>query len=182
MKQSKRKTAQRQTAPEKTGSEAAVPERRAQEKTARECALFLLEYADRTEAQLRQKLREREYPADEIEDTLQFLKEYHYIDDAAYAERYVRSASSRKSARQITAALEQKGVDRALIECALAEQPVDEESQICAFLQKKGYRPGECMEPDQYRRIMGSLARRGYSYDRIRKVMSGFQDSYFGEN
>lgn len=152
------------------------------DKTARECALFLLEYADRTEAQLRQKLKEREYPADEIEDTLQFLKEYHYIDDAAYAERYVRSARSRKSARQIVAALEQKGVDRTLIEYALAAQPVDEESQICAFLQKKGYCPGERMEPDQYRRILASLARRGFSYDRIRNVMSQLQDSHFGEN
>lgn len=151
-------------------------------KSARECALFLLEYGDRTEAQMRQKLRERDYTPQEIEDALLFLKEYRYIDDAAYAGRYVRSAASRKSARQIRAALEQKGVDRELIAAALEEQPVDEEGQICAFLQKKGCRPGERLEPAEYRRLLAALARRGFSYDAIRRVMSGLSEADFGEN
>lgn len=154
----------------------------AQERTARDCALSLLEYADRTEAQLRQKLRERGYAEDEIADALLFVKEYHYVDDAAFTERYIRGAASRKSVRQIRAALEQKGVDRALIEEALEGQMVDEEGQICAFLQKKGYVPGAAMEPDEYRRITAALARRGFSYDKIRKIMSAGDDSYFGEN
>ncbi len=145
-------------------------------KTARESALSLLEYADRTEQQLRQKLKERQYPEDEIQETLLFLKEYHFLDDAAYAKRYVRSVASKKSVRQIVAALEQRGVARELIEAALEEEPVDEEGQICAFLQKKGYIPGERMEPAQYRRIMAGLARRGFSYDGIRRVMADIQD------
>ena len=35
-------------------------------KSARECALSLLEYRDRTEQQMRQKLKEREYGPQEL--------------------------------------------------------------------------------------------------------------------
>lgn len=150
-------------------------------RSTREYALSLLEYADRTERQLRQKLEEKEYPADEIEETLLFLKEYHYLDDEAYAGRYVCAASAKKSKRQIRAALEQKGVARELIEAALREQPVDEEGQICALLRKKGYDPGERMAPEQYRRMLSFLARRGFSYDSIRKVMDDMKEEDFGD-
>jgi regulatory protein len=100
-----------------------------------------------------------------------FLKEYHYIDDAEYARRYVRASSSRKSRRRIQSDLEQRGVARTLIAEALEEQPVDEESQIRALLIKKKFQPDERMEPDEYRRLMNALARKGFSYDNIHRVM-----------
>jgi len=153
----------------------------APKKSAREYALSLLEYADRTEQQLRQKLCRQEYSAGEIEEAVLFLKEYHYLDDGAYAGRYVRSASAKKSTRQIRAALEQKGVARELIEAALQEQPVDEEGQICALLRKKGYDPEKKMAPEEYRRILSFLARRGFSYDSIRKVMEDMREENFGD-
>ena len=45
-------------------------------KTVRDCALTLLEYCDRTEQEMRRKLKEREYTPEEIEKTIVFLKEY----------------------------------------------------------------------------------------------------------
>jgi regulatory protein len=140
-------------------------------KTTREYALAMLERSDRTEQQIRQKLQEKECPADEIDETVAFLKEYHYIDDAEYARRYVRASSSRKSRRRIRSDLEQRGVARTLIAEALEEQPVDEESQIRSILIKKKFQPDERMEPDEYRRLMNALARKGFSYDNIHRVM-----------
>lgn len=54
-----------------------------QNRTVRECALALLEFRDRTERELRRKLKEREYSTEEIDETVLFLKEYRYLDDAA---------------------------------------------------------------------------------------------------
>ena len=142
-----------------------------EKKSARECALSLLEYRDRTEQELRQKLSEREYSEDEIEETVLFLKEYRYLDDESYAERFIRAQSDKKSARQIKAALERKGIDRETISACLEEEPVDEESQVRAFLEKKGYRAGERLEADVYRRLTSALARRGFSWDVIRRAM-----------
>lgn len=138
-------------------------------KSARECALFLLEYSDRTEQEMRGKLTEREYLPEEIDGAIDFLKEYRYIDDAGYAKRYIRVYSARKSTRQLRGELERKGVDRELIALALEAEPVDEEEQLRQLLQKKGYQPGQWLEPAEYRKLMASLARKGYSYELIRK-------------
>ena len=147
-----------------------------QNRTVRECALALLEFRDRTEWELRQKLKEREYSAEEIDETVLFLKEYCYLDDEAYAGRYIRSCAARKSRRQIRADLEHKGVSREIIDLQLQEKTVDEDSQIRKLLQKKGYVPGKRLEPAEYRRIMGALGRRGFSGEAIRKAMESMRE------
>ena len=141
-----------------------------QNRTVRECALALLEFRDRTERELRQKLKEREYSAGEIEETVLFLKEYRYLDDEAYAGRYIRACAARKSRRQIRADLERKGVSREVIDLQ------DEDSQIRKLLQKKGYEPGKRLEATEYRRIMGTLGRRGFSGEAIRRVMESMRE------
>lgn len=147
-----------------------------QNRTVRECALALLEFRDRTERELRQKLKEREYSAEEINETVLFLKKYRYLDDEAYADRYIRSCAARKSRRQIRADLERKGVSREIIDLQLQEKTVDEDSQIRKLLQKKGYVPGKRLEPAEYRRIMGALGRRGFSGEAIRKAMESMRE------
>ena len=147
-----------------------------QNRTVRECALALLECRDRTEWELRQKLKEREYSAEEIDETVLFLKEYRYLDDEAYVDRYIRSCAARKSRRQIRADLERKGVSREIIDLQLQEKTVDEDSQIRKLLQKKGYVPGKRLEPAEYRRIMGALGRRGFSGEAIRKAMESMRE------
>lgn len=132
--------------------------------------MTILERSDRTEAEMRKKLREREYTPEETEEAIRFLKEYRYINDAAYAEKYIRVCSSKKSVRQIRCDLERKGVEKELILESLGENPVDEEEQVRRLLIKKGYKPGERMEPDQYRKVMGALCRKGFSYEVIRRV------------
>lgn len=144
---------------------------RRRRKPVRDCALTLLEYCDRTEQEMRRKLKEREYRAEEIEETIGFLKEYHYIDDREYVRKYIRTHSGRKSVRRIQGELEQKGIEGELIEAGFAETSVDEEAQIAAWIEKKGYRSGETMEPAEYRRLTAFLGRRGYSFEIIRKVM-----------
>lgn len=140
-------------------------------RSARECALSLLEYRDRTEKEMRQKLKEREYEPQEIEEALSFLKEYHYIDDAEYTQKYIRVYSSKKSSRQIRCDLEKKGIAGELTERYLEESPVDEERQIRAYLMKKGCTPGERMDAAVYRKITAALCRKGYAYDTIRRVV-----------
>ncbi|RKJ05930.1 regulatory protein RecX [bacterium D16-54] len=136
----------------------------------RDCALYLLERSDKTAGEMRQKLREREYQPEEIEETMAFLEEYHYVDDREYVRKYIRTYSSRKSIRRIRAELEQKGVDEELIDAEMAVMPVDEEAQIVQWLRKKGYEPGEPVEWGQYRRLTAALGRRGYSYEAIRRA------------
>lgn len=142
-----------------------------QNKSARECALFLLEYQDRTESDMRRKLLEREYKETEIEEALTFLKAYGYINDADYAARYIRVSSSRKSVRQIRYDLEKRGVSRQIIEECLMDTPVDEDGQIQAFLLKKGYGSEHTVDWAACGKLTGALVRKGFSYESIQRVM-----------
>lgn len=141
------------------------------ERTARESALAMLERCDRTEQEIRRKLGEKGYGADEIEEAVSFLKEYRYVNDAEYAARYTRVYSARKSLRRIRYDLERKGIARAILDAVLAESDVDEDAQIRAFLLKKGCQPGEPMDPAACRKLTGALMRKGFSYESIRRVM-----------
>lgn len=141
-------------------------------RSARECALSILERSDRTERELRRKLCERGYEEKEIDGAAAFLKEYGYLDDAAYAGRYARACSSRKSIRQIRFDLERKGVAREVIDEVLEAAEVDEEAQVRAFLLKKGCRPDERIDTAVCRRWIASLSRKGFSYEVILRVMA----------
>ncbi|MGL5434630.1 MAG: regulatory protein RecX [Lachnospiraceae bacterium] len=141
-------------------------------KSAREYSLSMLERFDRTEHEVRSKLREKEYEPEEIEEAVSFLKEYRFIDDAEYARKYIRVYSSKKSIRKMRFDLERKGINKEVTSEALEEYPVDEEEQVFRLMQKKGYQPGEYMEPAAYQKLAGALARKGYSYQVIRRAMS----------
>lgn len=147
--------------------------RKKNNRTVRDCALTLLEYCDRTEQEMRRKLKDREYAPEEIEKTILFLKEYHYIDDDRYAQKYIHTYADSKSIRRLRSELEQKGISRERIDAALEEIAVDESMQIAAWIKKRGYTPGEHLDPDQYRKLMAGLGRRGYSFDTIRRAMAG---------
>lgn len=141
------------------------------QKSARECALTMLERCDRTEQEMRQKLKEKQYQPEEIDPVIDFLKEYRYIDDRAYTERYICANASRKSRRRLRYDLERKGICPELIESGLEETPVEEEEQIRRFLTKKGWQPGVRMEMDQYRKVTAALNRKGFSYETILRVV-----------
>lgn len=147
------------------------------QKSARDCALSLLEYRDRTEWELSGKLAEQGYEPEEIQETLTFLKKYHYVDDAEYTRRYISAASSRKSIRRIRQELIQKGVDREILDAGFEEAEIDEEALIRSCLRKKGYQPGQRMEEGAYRKMMASLSRKGFSFDGIRRAMEGMGEA-----
>ena len=77
-------------------------------KRARRRTMHLLEKMDRTEAQIREKLRQGFYPEEIIEDAVAYVKGYHYLDDSRYAENYVRNQREKKSRRKIQMELMEK--------------------------------------------------------------------------
>ena len=145
-------------------------------KRARERSLYLLKARDRTEQEIRRKLREGFYPEAAIDYAVEFLKEYRFVDDENYGRNYIRVYGSRKSRKQIEFELRDKGLDREDIGRLLEEQPVDEREQILKHLRKKGYEKG-VTPPKERARIAASLARKGFSFDEIYGAMEEYPDS-----
>ncbi|MEG0961627.1 MAG: RecX family transcriptional regulator [Lachnospiraceae bacterium] len=103
--------------------------------------MFLLEKMNRTESQLRDKLRQGFYQEEVIDQAIEYVKGYHYVDDSRYAMNYVRYQKERKSKRQIEMELRKKGIEKAVITVALEEEYAEqnEETLILKWVEKKHY-------------------------------------------
>lgn len=144
-------------------------------KRARDRALYLLQSQGRTQAEMIKKLKDDGYSQSVTERVLSFLQEYHFIDDNAYTENYIYVNKGRKSKRQITYELQQKGVDRDQIRQMLEENPVDEEETVRALLKKKtGGRIPE--DKKEIQKLAAFLGRKGFSFEVISRVLRDVAD------
>ncbi len=137
---------------------------------AKERLLHLLKMSDKTETELRRRLRDGGYPSEAVEEAIAYGKRYRYVDDRRYTENYVASAAAGKSRRRIEAELAGKGISRELAEACLAETEIDEAGQIERLLQKRGY-DRETADLKEQQKTMAYLSRRGFSYEAILDIM-----------
>ena len=140
-------------------------------KRAKKRALHLLEQMDRTEQQLRDKLAVSEYPVRCIDDAIEYVKSFHYLDDERYAETFTRYKKEKMSRQQIKQKLMQKGVNRDIISNAIEEEyDVDETVHIRSLLAKKHY-SNQNADEGEFRRVYNYLLRRGFRSSDILKEM-----------
>ena len=138
---------------------------------AKKKALHLLERMDRTEQQLRTKLTEGGYPPEIVEQTLEYVRSFHYIDDVRYARTYIEYRKASRSLRQMERELYQKGISKADFQEALEEMETpDEEEQIRQWMEKKRFdaKTAGRQERDRFIRF---LLRRGYGMAAIQRVL-----------
>ena len=88
-------------------------------KTAMEAASAYLANRMRTVCEVRKYLKEKEYSASEIEETVDELIALRYLDDSLYAERYYEyNREKKRGIKRAAAELKEKGVDEATIKNA----------------------------------------------------------------
>lgn len=135
-------------------------------------ALHLLNDMDRTEGQLREKLKANQYTEDVIDEAMRYVKSFGYINDYNYAKRYIESRKEKKSRKEIYAALCGKGLSRELVEEAMEECYDREDSRIAIaeLLRKKKYSPETATEKEK-QKIFAFLMRKGFPYEDIRQVV-----------
>jgi regulatory protein len=150
--------------PPQSTSEAAEPKR---EEQARDLCLRLLTVRARTRAELEAQLAKRGYPDDVAARVLDRLAEVGLVDDADFAEQWVRSrrVNAGKGKRALAAELRTKGVDNEVITAALADIDAGAERQRAEQLVRDKLRREKLTDDDDAkiaRRLVGMLARRGY--------------------
>ena len=135
-------------------------------------ALRLLTDMDRTEEQLRTKLKQKEYPDEIVEQAIDYVKSFGYVNDANYARRFVESRKGSKSRKELCAALIQKGVCKEYVEEALSScyGYEDELQTIRGMLAKKHF-SSEHSSAEEKKKLMAYLVRKGFSYESVRKVL-----------
>lgn len=143
----------------------------------------LLKSREYTRYQLKEKLRQGLYPEEVMEEALDYVASFRYIDDERYALDFIRCSSGRKSRRRIEADLAGKGVDRDTVSrawnCWEAQGNVqDEESQIAKLLVKRHFQ-AELADRKQWHSTYAYLARKGFSPESIRRAMKYDRDDEF---
>lgn len=151
-------------------------------KRAEKRALYLLEKRDYTVAGLRRKLIEGGYSEETADAAVEKMKGYRYLDDARYADQYIRCYSGRKTRRWICAKLAEKGIAKDVIADVyerFAEEgnEADEESMAVDLLKKRHYEGGP-LEKKEMDRHIAFLMRRGFSISCIRKALATLQSGY----
>src|SRR5882757_6018401 len=145
---------------------------------ARAVCLRLLTVRARTRAELAGQLTKRGYPDDVSARVLDRLTDVGLIDDVDFAEQWVRSrrVNAGKGKRALAAELHTKGVDNDVITSVLSDINPDAERDRAEELVRKKLRrenlSDQAADARVTRRLMGMLARRGFSQGMAYDVVS----------
>lgn len=147
------------------------------EEQARALCLRLLTARARTRAELTGRLAKRGYPDDVTDRVLDRLEAVGLVNDADFAEQWIRSRrmNAAKGRCALAAELRDKGLDDDVITAALADIDVGAERERAEQLVRGKLRREELTDGDDAkvtRRLVGMLARRGYSQSMAFDVVS----------
>ncbi len=160
--------------PPSTSESRGDPAKRAEQ--ARGLCLRLLTARARTRSELEGQLAKRGYSDDVSAAVLDRLTDVGLVDDADFAEQWVRNrrVNAGKGKRALAAELRTKGIDDEVIDTALAGIDAGAERRRAEELVRAKLRSERLAEDDVKvtRRLVGMLVRRGYSQGLALDVVS----------
>lgn len=146
-------------------------------KDPKEKALSLLKNRDKTECEMRDALEKNQFSPDQIDDTVFYLKDMGYIDDEAYAYKYVEmSMDKRRGPLRIVRELEMKGIPRDVIDDAIEETMEDQwEWDIAeAIAEDIKHKNSSLSDEKILAKIVNKLSYEGFSEEIINEIAEEF--------
>ncbi len=150
----------------------------------KESALRTIERSYKTEKEIKDKLLLKEFDEDIIDETLNFLKEYGFIDDSKFVKMFVKDHIRNQGRNKIKYLLQQKGVDNNLIDEAFLNLEKEYELERAYILAEKKYLSVSKREDDDFKiknKIIRYLLGRGYDYSIAKDILSKIYLNYKGE-
>ncbi|HIX80218.1 MAG TPA: recombination regulator RecX [Candidatus Corynebacterium faecipullorum] len=152
-------------------------------------ALGLLDQRARSRKELRDRLVAADFESEVVDAVVDDLAEAGLVDDEAFAKEWVRQRHARrgKSARALNLELKEKGVEAADRATALAQITEESEEAVARQVAEKKARtlkrvPADRHERDKLlRRIVGTLARRGYNQELVMRISIDVLDARIAE-
>ena len=131
---------------------------------------------DCTVAEMRRYLEGKRVDPATIEEAVAELTEQGYVDDARYARRFAqdRRELDHWGAERIERRLVTAGVDRALVEAALADQEAGDELHAAVALLRRRF-PTPPTDDRERNRALGVLVRKGYELELAHDAIRAFE-------
>jgi regulatory protein len=135
-------------------------------------ALRFLDYRPRSRAEVRRNLEKHAVPPEVINDVFKRLERNGLVNDERFAHDWVenRSEFRPRSRRALAHELHQRGLDDPAIEKAL--EGLNEETLAYQAALKQARRYNGLPYRDFHNKLGSFLARRGFSYDVIKQVVT----------
>ncbi|MGH9314917.1 MAG: regulatory protein RecX [Vicinamibacterales bacterium] len=137
-------------------------------------ALTLLARRELSAAQIRERLKRREFPTADIDAAIARLRASQALDDGRVARAHARTAASIKSRgrARVVREIEALGIDRATAREAVAEVfgELDEDALLGRALDRK-LRGRRIRDAAEFRRLYQFLMRQGFEPGRIAKAL-----------
>lgn len=149
-------------------------------KSAKDRALNFLSYRDRSEKEIKTKLRDVGYEENIIDWVIGELKRLKFIDDVRFAHSYAQIQMITRPMGEyfLKRELQQKGIDAELIEQTIEKIYKEKDQLSVAFdlaqQRKKRYRNID--EVKAKKRVSDFLLRRGFSWDVVSQVLEQWDD------
>ena len=125
-------------------------------------ALNLLSKSVKTEKEIIAKLKKRGYVSEIIDNVIFKLKDYGYVNDEEFAEKYINSFSKNKGKRLLKSELKLKGVSDAIIEDKFLS--VENELETAIKIAEK-YVKNKPVDIKTKQKCYKYLLSKGFSYD-----------------
>ncbi len=153
-------------------------------KRAKSRTLHLLDRFDKTEKELRDKLKEDMYPEEAIDAAVEAAKKGRFLDDRRFTAQYIHDKSARHSIKRIEMDLRRKGIDREVLSEALREFEEDQiengedrQQELIDKLIRKKLGSVRELTPETEAGIYRYLTGRGFEYGAVKKSL----ERYFAE-
>ncbi|MBC8076604.1 MAG: RecX family transcriptional regulator [Chloroflexales bacterium] len=139
-------------------------------------AMRYLDARPRASAELRDKLRRKEFPPEAIDAALARLATLGLVDDASFARFWVenRQIAHPKGARALRDELRRKGVGRDVIDATMGDAELigDDADKVWAIARTAMRKYADSADKQTFkRRLGGYLQRRGFGFDVMRPVL-----------
>ncbi len=137
-----------------------------------------LKQSDKTEKELRVKLRRAHFTDISIDVAIEYVKNFGYLDDVRYTLNYIRLKKGSKSKQVIEFELKNKGIDSAVIKESM-DQEYGRDSELTAIkkLIEKKCNDINKLDNEKKTKLIASMCRKGFSYENIRKCMAIMEEN-----
>ena len=143
--------------------------------TAFDKALTHLSATIKTEKQIRDFLSKKGYLSAVIEQVLEKLRSYNFLNDADYAQTYAQNSVKRKGGKLIKMELRAKGIAEESIQAAIDWIDSEEELETAKTLLAK-YMRGKTEDKETFHKAFRYLMGKGFDYEVIRQALSEYTD------
>lgn len=146
-------------------------------------AVYLLTFKSRTVKEIKDKLKSKGYSETEIDNALEKLLSYNYVNDESYTLSYIKSNIDKKGKKLISRELSEKGIDKVVIDEMFEEfsdEYAEEDKIEDIFIRR--FSDSDLFDIKERNKIFSYFMRRGFSFDKISKIVTKYKKNYEFDN